>query len=346
MIGWILHVTGRNPTIMNGAVMKNFVTPETPFASALVGDGGMFVSEVDESDGSIALYRPTVALLNNISLDHKSMDELRQLFGEFLDRAEIAVLNLDDPETARLAAALPPEVRRLTYGFTQGAGLRGGYVAEEPLAVSFEVTCRGSGETFTTRLKVPGRHNALNALAAIAATSMVGVPLPEAAVALASFTGLKRRFEVAGTAGDVTVIDDFGHNPDKIAATLAALHAFPGRLLVMFQPHGYGPLKVMKDALIAGFARDLAVDDLLIMPDPAYFGGSVSREVGSADIVAGVSAAGRHAVHIPDRATCGDRLVELARPGDRIVVMGARDDTLSEFAAALVERLKARVCPV
>src|SRR3546814_10230180 len=101
----------------------------------------------------------------------------------------------------------------------------------------------------------------------------------------------------------------------------------------------------MKDALIAGFARDLAVDDLLIMPDPAYFGGSVSREVGSADIVAGVSAAGRHAVHIPDRATCGDRLVELARPGDRIVVMGARDDTLSEFAAALVERLKARVCP-
>src|SRR3546814_8410588 len=89
MIGWILHVTGRNPTIMNGAVMKNFVTPETPFASALVGDGGMFVSEVDESDGSIALYRPTVALLNNISLDHKSMDELRQLFGEFLDRAEL-----------------------------------------------------------------------------------------------------------------------------------------------------------------------------------------------------------------------------------------------------------------
>src|SRR3546814_15011893 len=136
-------------------------------------------------------------------------------------------------------------------------------------------------------------------------------------VALASFTGLKRRFEVAGTAGDVTVIDDFGHNPDKIAATLAALHAFPGRLLVMFQPHGYGPLKVMKDALIAGFARDLAVDDLLIMPDPAYFGGSVSREVGSADIVAGVSAAGRHAIPIPDLATCGARPVRLSPTGSR-----------------------------
>src|SRR3546814_7597056 len=99
--------------------------------------------------------------------------------------------------------------------------------------------------------------------------------------------------ERIGAAKGITVIDDFGHNPDKIAATLDTLHAFPGRLLVMFQPHGYGPLKVMKDALIAGFARDLAVDDLLIMPDPVYFGGSVSREVGSADIVAGVSAAGR-----------------------------------------------------
>src|SRR3546814_17534386 len=99
---------------------------------------------------------------------------------------------------------------------------------------------------------------------------MVGVPQPEAAVALASFTGLKRRFEVAGTAGDVTVIDDFGHNPAKIAATLAALHAFPGRLLVMLQPHGYGPLKVMQDALIAGLERDHAVQDLLNMPDPAY----------------------------------------------------------------------------
>src|SRR3546814_13554995 len=108
---------------------------------------------------------------------------------------------------------------------------------------------------------------------------MVGVPLPEAAVALASFTGLKRRFEVAGTAGDVTVIDDFGHNPDKIAATLAALHAFPGRLLVMFQPHGYGPLKVMKDALIARFERDISVDELLINSDPANFGCDMNRVV-------------------------------------------------------------------
>ena len=107
MIGWILHACHRQPTVMNGAVMKNFVTPSAPFASALVGDPELFVSEVDESDGSIALYRPEVAVLTNISLDHKEMDELRPLFAGFLLAARKAVLNLDDPETRALAETVP-----------------------------------------------------------------------------------------------------------------------------------------------------------------------------------------------------------------------------------------------
>ena len=119
------------------------------------------------------------------------------------------------------------------------------------------------------------------------------------------------------------------------------LHAFPGRLLVMFQPHGYGPLKLMKDAFIDGFAGKLADGDVLIMPEPVYFGGTVDRSVGTADITAGIVARGRTAIALPDRAACGDRLVELARPGDRIVVMGARDDTLSTFAAGLLDLLSA-----
>ena len=137
----------------------------------------------------------------------------------------------------------------------------------------------------------------------------------------------------------VTVIDDFGHNPDKIRATLETLHAFPGRLLVLFQPHGYGPLRKMRDGFIAGFSRDLEPEDVLVMPDPVYYGGTAERTVTSADIVAGVRAQGRQAETFPERARCGDRLLELARPGDRIVVMGARDDTLSAFAAALLARL-------
>src|SRR5690606_11914670 len=113
-----------------------------------------------------------------------------------------------------------------------------------PDGISFEVSERDTGARFTVAMKVPGAHNVSNALAAIGAARACGVSLADAVKVLATFSGIKRRFEIVGTANGVTVIDDFGHNPDKIAATLKTLHAFPGRLLVMFQPHGYRPLEV------------------------------------------------------------------------------------------------------
>ena len=337
MIGWILRRAGRDPTVMNGAEMKNFVTPDTPFASALVGKGEIFVSEVDESDGSIARYRPKVAVVNNISLDHKSMDELRQLFGGFVAKAETAVLNLDNDETRLLADSLPAG-RAITFSLSDiRADLIARDVAPAPDGVAFTVA-RGA-ETARVRLGVPGRHNVSNALAAIGAALACGTSLQIAAEALSEFKGIRRRLEVTGAGGGVTVIDDFAHNPDKITATLDTLHAFPGRLLVMFQPHGYGPLKLMKEAFVDCFAEKLAEGDVLLMPDPVYYGGTVERVVGSADITDAVQARGRAAMAFPDRAACGDKLIELARPGDRIVVMGARDDTLSQFAPELLTRL-------
>ena len=340
MVGWILHSTGRDPTIMNGAVMKNFVRPDALFASALVGLGNVFVSEVDESDGSIALYRPKVAVLNNITLEHKSLDEHRHLFGDFAIKAESIVVNLDDDETRLLAAALPAD-RLRTYSFRNPeADLLGLDVEEEPFAIAF--TVRRGGRQVKVRLKVPGRHNAENALAALAAVEACGVPLEEGARALSEFAGLRRRFEHIGEVGNVTVIDDFGHNPDKIGATLRTLHAFPGRLLLFFQPHGYGPLRVRKEELVGTFATGMGADDVLIMPDPVYFGGTTNRDVGSNDVVDAVRSLNRKAEHIPDRANCGERLIELARPGDRIIVMGARDDTLTQFAEGLVDRLRER----
>ncbi|GIK48064.1 MAG: UDP-N-acetylmuramate--alanine ligase [Hyphomonadaceae bacterium] len=339
MIAWILHRAGRDPTVMNGAVMKNFVTPDALFASALVGKGDAFVAEVDESDGSIARYRPTVAVVNNIALDHKSMDELRALFSGFVNKAEIAVLNLDNEETAALL--LKTKVRTRTYSLRSGlADLHCSAIRLAPDGVSFDVLEKDAPATASVELAVPGEHNVSNALAALSAARAYGLSLKEAAEALKGFSGTKRRLEVAGTAGGVTVIDDFAHNPDKIAATLAALHAFPGRLLIMFQPHGFGPLKLMRQEFIDTFAQHMADDDVLIMPDPVYFGGTVDRSVASEDIVRGVRAHGRQALAFAERGACGDKLIELAEPGDRIVVMGARDDTLSTFAAELVERLQ------
>jgi len=338
MIGWILHATGRAPTVMNGADMKNFMTPDAPFASALTGTGDAFVSEIDESDGSIAFYRPQIAVVSNVSLDHKSMEELRQLFGEFVAEADTAILNLDNPEAAVLADAVPSD-RVVTYGLDARADLVARSATPAPGGIGFEVVARETGEAARVDLATPGLHNVSNALAALAACRAAGVGLSEAAAALSGFRGIRRRMDVIGTRDGVTVIDDFGHNPDKIAATLETLHAFPGRLLVMFQPHGYGPLRLMRQAFVDTFAAKLGPDDLLLMPEPVYFGGTVDRSVGSSAITEAVAAAGRRAEAWPDRAACGDRLVELARPGDRIVVMGARDDTLSTFAAETLARL-------
>lgn len=342
MIGWILHALGRDPTVMNGAVMKNFVSTDQPFASALVGQGPDFVSEVDESDGSIALYRPSVAVLNNVSLDHKSLDELRHLFADFAGKAERVIVNLDDDEARLLGAALPPE-KLVTYSLASAdADLSGSNIDEAPFALAMDVSDRGSGQSVRLSLQVPGRHNAANALAALAAVIEFGIKLGDAAAALADFKGLRRRFEKVGEGGGVTVIDDFGHNPDKIAATLRTLHAFPGRLLLFFQPHGFGPLRSMGRELADTFAAEMAPDDLLIMPDPVYHGGTTDRTIPTDLVTRGVAERGRIAEHHAARAACGERLVELARPGDRIVIMGARDDSLTLFAEEIVRGLADR----
>jgi UDP-N-acetylmuramate--alanine ligase len=339
MIGWILHDLKKNPTIMNGAVMKNFMTDDTPFASSVVGTSDVFVSEVDESDGSIAQFSPKIAVLNNIALDHKSMDELRLLFRDFVGKAKAAVLNLDNAETAALAGATKP----VTYSLANtDADVFASGFRPQPDGIEFELHERGSNAGLRTYLQVPGRHNVANALAAFAAARECGVRLKDAAKALERFSGIRRRLETVGTENGVTVIDDFAHNPDKIAASLSTLHDFPGRLLVMFQPHGFGPLKLMKDDFIACFRENLSKDDVLVMPEPVYFGGTVERTVTTADIVQGVQAGGRAAHGFADRAACGVKLLELARSGDRIVVMGARDDTLSQFAAELLAALRSR----
>jgi UDP-N-acetylmuramate--alanine ligase len=340
MIGWIATFAGLDPTIVNGAEMKNFATGDAPFASAKVGAGDAFIAEVDESDGSIALYSPKVAVINNISLDHKSMEELRLLFSGFASKAERVVLNFDNEETAALAPGL--DVSRVaTFSLKHsGATFLAGPRTLTPDGIGFTVNARG--HTAEVALRIPGEHNVANALAAIAAADALGVSLAVAAAALSAFTGVKRRLDVLGDAAGVTVIDDFAHNPDKIAATLETLHAYPGRLLMMFQPHGYGPLKLMGDAFVDCFATRMAAVDVLVMTPPVYFGGTADRSVGSGEIAAGIVARGRDALALADRPACGARLLELARPGDRILVMGARDDSLSAFAGDILVELGKR----
>lgn len=335
MIGWILHSVGRDPTVMNGAVMRNFATADTPFASAIVGDAATYVSEVDESDGSIALYRPDVAVITNISLDHKSLDELHRLFGDFAAKARVAVVNADDPESMPLLAG--GNVMR--FGFSDAAAMRGSDFEALPGGSRFSV--HFAGGRHEAQLPMPGRHNVMNALAAIAAARALDISVALSVAALADFKGIARRYEILGEAGGVTVIDDFAHNPDKVAATLSAVAESSGRALIFFQPHGYGPLKQMGKELAASFAARMRDGDRLFVCDPVYFGGTVDRSVGSEALVADIVAGGGDALYIAARAECGEAMLREAKPGDRILILGARDDTLTEFGRDLLEKLGA-----
>lgn len=334
MIGWIVEQAGLDPTIMNGAVMKNFVRADAPFASARVGKGDIFISEVDESDGSIALFNPEIAVLNNISLDHKTLEELRVLFGDFVMQSRAAIINADDEESTPFLSI----DSAVTFGFAQTADFRANDIIDLPLGSHFTLVI--ADESYPVILQVPGRHNISNALAAIAATSALGIDIEQAITAMASFAGLARRFDIVGETNGITVIDDFGHNPDKIAATLKTLKAFSGRIIAFFQPHGYGPIRVMGAELAQVFAQMLGPDDHLILCDPVYFGGTTDKSIGSQSITDEMQAAGKMAEHIPSREDCGARIISLAQSGDRIVIMGARDDTLSSFAAGILEQLR------
>ncbi len=342
MIAWILAQGNYDPTVMNGAVMKNFISEDNPFASARVGRPQVYVSEVDESDGTIALYRPTIGVLLNVSLDHKTIEELRVLFGGYVKNSGCAVINFDNEEARSLASLAGQFVSFSINNPKADITVEPDSIDQSPLGIRAAVLDNRSREVFPLILPMPGLHNLSNALAAIAAASAAGIDMRRAAYALRSFEGLARRFDVVGSSeSGITVVDDFGHNPEKCAATLRTLKATQGRVIAFFQPHGYGPLRQMGDELAETFVEELDADDHVIMCDPVYYGGTVDRSEGTEriiDLIKGGNDAPQ-AAHIAEREDCAKRMVELAQPGDRIVIMGARDDTLSAFAKDVLDGL-------
>ncbi len=337
MIAYILEKGGYAPCVVNGGEIVNFLKDQV-VANYRVGGGEdvPFVAETDESDGSIALYHPSVAVLNNISQDHKSIEELKALFLDFVTRAkEGAVLNLDNSRVASLysAVSLSSSSSILTYGIeNEQADIVACDLVFAPEGVSCRVIERETGKDLCLTLSVPGLHNVSNALAALCAAKMMGMSIEESASLLAGFKGIRRRLEIVGTKDGVTIIDDFAHNPDKISASLDALKEFSGRLLVMFQPHGYAPLKMMRDKLVDVLSDYLDEDDIFVLTEPYYAGGTVEKSISSKDIVEDLKENGLNAHFFTNRDQIERFLKENAQNNDRIVIMGARDDTLTQFA--------------
>ena len=336
MIAWILSQAGQKPTVMNGANFLNFSSPENPYASALIGAPDLFVAECDESDGSIVLYHPTIAVLTNIALDHKPVADLVPIFTQYIKQSSQVILNISNNAVKDAFFADYQDKAILVGVEAPQAQIQAWNITPSPHGISAEIRHIGTGEGGLLTLAVPGVHNIENALCAIGAASLAGIDLADSLKALASFSGVARRLQTIKNINNISIIDDFAHNPDKITASLKTLREFPGRLLIMFQMHGYGPFRLMKDGLLDAFVSGLGPEDEFYIPDVLYMGGTSDKSYGTADFVAELQGRGVKAHYIADRAAIAPALRAKAQPGDRIVIMGARDDTLTEFAKCIL----------
>lgn len=331
MVATILTECGLDPTVMNGGVIENFdKSAASPFPNMRTGKSEVFVTETDESDGSIALYDPAIAVLNNIALDHMPLNELKKIFTEFLNRAtKVAIINLDNDEVRALLPDIKAKIQ--TYAIHQDADLKADNIRYCQDGSSFDI----DGQT--VHLKVPGGHNISNALAALSVANICDIKLQDAISALEKFTGIRRRMQIVGSKNNITVIDDFAHNPDKIAASLKTLKEFKGRLLIMFQMHGFGPIKLMGDDIINSFAEYLSPKDQLLMPEVYYAGGTVDRSKTAKDMVKYAAQKNINAHWFQTRTEIKDYILKHVQPEDRVVIMGARDDTLTDFAKEILQ---------
>jgi UDP-N-acetylmuramate--alanine ligase len=336
-IAHVLYTAGLDPTaVIGGRVLGTGGAP----TGARLGAGDLLVAEADESDGSFLRLAPVIAVVTNIDpehLDHYgSYDALQDAFVSFANRIPFwgcAVLCLDH---AGVQSIIPLLNRRYTtYGFASQADL----VACDPEmhagGVRFEVRHRGEA-LGAVNIRLPGRHNVLNALATIAVALELDVPFGEIADALASFVGIERRFEIKGEVAGVRVVDDYAHHPAEIIATLAsAREAHPGRIVAAFQPHRYTRTRDVWEEFIAAF-NDA---DVLVISEVYAAGEDKIPGVEAAPLVEAIRAHGhRNARFVADLDAVIDVLADEVVAGDMVLTLGA--GSISTLGARLIERLQ------
>jgi UDP-N-acetylmuramate--alanine ligase len=323
MLFTILKGAGRDPSVITGGDLPELQAQGLP-GNAFAGRSDLLAVEADESDGSLIRYAPAIGVILNLQRDHKEIEDVAAMFATLRARAREALVVGDESNLDPFAGGA------LRFGLGPRADVRGQDVALRPDGSRFRV-----GD-IAFELPVPGAHNVTNALAAIATCRLVGVPLEEMVAPLASFRGIGRRFQTVGKAHGVEVIDDFAHNPEKIAAAIRTAKLRSKRVLAIYQPHGYGPTRFLRRDFVATFARELGADDRLWMLEVFYAGGTAIRDFSAADIVAEIGARGVEAEFAPSREWLAQRIAREARGGDLVLVMGARDPSLTALARTIL----------
>jgi UDP-N-acetylmuramate--alanine ligase len=337
MVAMLLHRSGLDPTVVIGGRLDTFGS------SAHLGSGQYLVAEADESDGSFLLLDPTVAIITNIDPEHLEhwgdFDRLVDGFVAFANKVPFygfTAVCLDHPEVQRIL----PRLRRryLTYGLGAQAEYRADRIRQEGRSLRFRVWRHGE-ELGELHLHQPGRHNVLNALAATAVAMELDIPFAQVQAGLERFTGVDRRFSERADVGGVLIVDDYAHHPVEIQATLAAAgDGYEGRRIVaVFQPHRYSRVAALRDEFCQSFHGAGVVIVL-----PVYAAGEAPIEGATAEaLVQGLGERGHRSVLRADSIdTALDLLVDVVRPGDVVITLGAGD--VNRLCGGLASRLSGR----
>ncbi|MEK7771105.1 MAG: UDP-N-acetylmuramate--L-alanine ligase [candidate division NC10 bacterium] len=334
IVAAVLGAGGFDPTVVVGGRVHGLG------ANARLGQGEFLVAEADESDGSFLKLSPTIAVVTTVDAEHldhyPDLDAIRAAFLAFVNKVPFygaAVLCLDQPNIQQMIPAV--EKRVVTYGLESGADLTARRLQFSGISSQFEVVHRGRvlGQA---SLQVPGRHNVLNALASVAVGLELDVPFACIQQALAGFSGVQRRFQIRGEARGVLVVDDYGHHPAEIRATLAAAKAgFDRRVITVFQPHRYSRTHHLRQEFLTAFYQS----DVLLVMDIYPAGEAPIPGVHARDLADGIAAHGHREVLYMDGDRRGivDHLCESTRPGDLVLTLGAGD--VGQLGAEFLARL-------
>ena len=314
MIGHILHETKHPVTMINGGIGCNSYD-HRPVSNLLYTGEDTCLIEADESDGSIANYFPDIAVLTNVSLDHKPLIEIQELFRHFLNKAKHGtVMNLDDPESVALDTQRPNNVTFSVSGNPE-ATLSVSQIQENLEGCSFVLN-----GTEHIHLPLLGRYNIANALAAVGACIHLRIPISDSFRALESFQGVKRRMNCIGAGHGAHVFDDYAHNPAKIKAAINAILPLAKRVFIVYQPHSYSALRLTKQALIQSLSEVLSDKTEWLMLPIFYMGGTVTKDISSQDIVGPLQTKGKRAFSFSNRDDILHYLRKRVCQGDAVVV--------------------------
>jgi len=325
----IMDHAGLKPSIISGAGLVR-LQKQGKIGNAYVGDGEWLVIEADESDGSIVSYHPEVGLLLNIDKDHKEIDELKSIFQIFKDHTKkMFVVNASNALTT-------PFSQNKNQDFSS-SDADAGYRATDFIQIGFQIQFKINGVDFS--LQAIGKHNMENALAASAAANLLGVDLKTCSKAIKNYEGIYRRNQVLGQKNGVWVIDDYAHNPAKVAAAIRSAQPLAPKVIAWFQPHGYGPTRFLRSDFVKEISQALRPQDEIWMSEIFYAGGTTTKNISAADLIDDLRSLGSDAFFVENRNDFISQLRSHLTGNCTILLMGARDPSLDEFAQKFFEEL-------